>query len=950
MSAERKPHADTTVLARCLVELTRLSIRYPRVVVIAAAVGLVLSIFLSSTRLGYRTDRASLIDHSSDFNRRWLRYTEEFGDKEDVVVVVEGDRREAIIPVLDELVESIDREDRYFQASLHEIDLSKLRSKGLHFLSLPQLLQLEGFLGEVEPIVRGGWGWLSPGTLAAGMVAKLQSLPPEQKPQAMAATEEKLARLTQSFLATLDRRGYMSPWPDAVPEEFRKLDAQSRRLISENGKLGFILLKFKDDSDQTSFIRNTEAVDAMRQVIAQARARFPGVEIGLTGLPVMENDEMRCSQSSMTLATVLSFGGVVVVLVAGFGGFRHMCLAMVAAMVGMVWSLGYTTLAVGHLNILSSAFGAILVGVGSDYSVYYVARYMQLRSERLSTSDALLATAASVAPGITVGAATSAIAFFMAGFTEFTGVAELGIISGGGIVLCWLAAMTLLPAFLQLSDARRQERTLPTPLDFHLWILPLGRRPGLVLGLAVAATVVVAVGIGRLTYDHNLLNMQPVGLESVALEHKLLAETKDSAYYALSIADSPQEALARRDRLLQLPTVEKVEEIVSQFPAEDPQKTAVIDRLRRRLADLPQQAPQIPVAAPQELGHMLQVAQSFMDQTPHAAAFQQQLEKIGGLLSRLPQAEYYSRLSEYQQRMAGDLLARLRMLQAAANPEPPQLSDLPAGLVTRFVGGHGRHLLRIYANRDIWDIDFLRQFVSEVRSIDPEATGNPLQIYEAAGQMKRSFEQTTWYALAVILPVVFFNFGNIRCTLLAILPLVLGTSQMFGLMGFLGLPCNPANMIALPLMLGMGMDNGVHIVHDYLSQSGRYRMSAATGVAVVLNTLTTMVGFAVLVLADHRGLQSLGRVLTIGMTCCLFCSVVILPTLLAWMSRNREGLSTAAADVADGSPVDALEPSEPLYHRVDGAHPSETGRYLKPHRIPPRPGSLRDEHPALADQ
>jgi hypothetical protein len=122
--------------------------------------------------------------------------------------------------------------------------------------------------------------------------------------------------------------------------------------------------------------------------------------------------------------------------------------------------------------------------------------------------------------------------------------------------------------------------------------------------------------------------------------------------------------------------------------------------------------------------------------------------------------------------------------------------------------------------------------------------------------------------------------------------------QMLGLMGILEIPLNSANMIGLSLMLGMGMENGVLITQDYLGQRGRYQMSAATGVAVVLNTITTMVGFAVLIIADHRGLQSLGRVLTIGMSCCWVSSLIILPTLLVWLTRNRP--------IAEETPVKTL--------------------------------------------
>ena len=141
----------------------------------------------------------------------------------------------------------------------------------------------------------------------------------------------------------------------------------------------------------------------------------------------------------MTAATIISFLGVLAVMIVAFGGLRHSLMAMAALVVGMVWACGCVTLTVGHVNILSIAFGSILFGLGIDYGIYYVTRYLQLRETTDSPSEALVETAVIAGPGITTGAVTSAIAFFAAGFTEFPGVAQLGMIAGGGIMLCWLA-------------------------------------------------------------------------------------------------------------------------------------------------------------------------------------------------------------------------------------------------------------------------------------------------------------------------------------------------------------------------------------------------------------------------------------------------------------------------------------------------------------------------------
>ena len=200
------------------------------------------------------------------------------------------------------------------------------------------------------------------------------------------------------------------------------------------------------------------------------------------------------------------------------------------------------------------------------------------------------------------------------------------------------------------------------------------------------------------------------------------------------------------------------------------------------------------------------------------------------------------------------------MLQAVSEPEPPQLSDLPESVACRFIGKTGRHLLQVYSKANIWDVGPMGEFVRDVRRIDPDATGNPLQVYEASRQMIRSFKQAAWYALLVILPVVLLDFRRLNHVLLSALPMGVGLLETLGIMGLLGIPLNTANMIVLPLTLGIGMESGINLVHEMRCRRGAYcGASNAVIVAVVVNSLTTMVGFGALMIANHQGLQSLGR-------------------------------------------------------------------------------------------
>lgn len=244
-------------------------------------------------------------------------------------------------------------------------------------------------------------------------------------------------------------------------------------------------------------------------------------------------------------------------------------------------------------------------------------------------------------------------------------------------------------------------------------------------------------------------------------------------------------------------------------------------------------------------------------------------------------------------------LGELRRLRDVSSPEPPCLDDLPECVTSRFVGKTGKYLLQVYSKANIWDVGPMGQFVAEVRSVDPEVTGNPLQVYEASRQMKRSFEQAACYALLIIVPVVFFDFRRLSHTLLATIPMGVGMLMTVGLMGLLDIPLNPANMIFLPLVIGIGIEDGIHLLHDMRRQGRRYRgADNAVIVAVVVNSLTTMVGFGALMIANHRGLQSLGRVLTLAMGCCLITSLV-LPSLLRIGGFAADDSNDSAADDED---------------------------------------------------
>ncbi|MFM8735081.1 MAG: MMPL family transporter [Pirellulales bacterium] len=900
------------LLGRLLVRWTSVCIAHPVTVVMLAVLSAAVAGAWTARHLGYKVSRVDLLDPDSDYNKLWIDYIREFGEDDDAVIVVEGENRDHVIAVLEEVSREVDREPNLFRSVLHEVDLSKIRAKGLHYLSPADLADIDRFIERTLPILDGGWAHLKVTSMVGGLAGRMVAGTPPQGPrdEPVAVALERYAESLVAGIdtpATADPRGgdYVSPWP-SMPESLSTLrDLSSEHLLAKDGRLGFVLLRLA--KEKGGFAGASAATDELRRIIARVTGRHPAVTIGLTGLPVMEDDEMRSSQQSMIWASGLSMAAVVLVIIAGFGGVRHAMMANGVLVIGMAWAFAWATASVGHLNILSVTFTVTMIGVGIDYGTYYVGRYLEQRRSGMGCEEALLETSGRVGPGILTGAITTSVAFFAAALTSFVGVAELGMIAGGGILLCCIAELGVLPAVIALVDRGPLGRRIPVPVPVHAWLAPVFRHPRIVILGGAACTVALAGGLHELRYDHNLLNMQPDGLESVQVEKRLLEECDQSVWYALSIADSREQLLERKDRLMALPGVERVDEIASLLPVDEELKRPLIERIGGRLAGLPERPPEIPVDRPDALGETLAWAQAEASKRPGGLRTAWHLERARDSLRRKGPEECARAVATFQQRAAGDLLSRLHALAGVADPTPPALDDLPSSLVERFVGSSGRHLLKIYGRGDIWNFEALEKFVRDVRSVDPRATGNPLQAYEASLEMKRSYEQAGLSALVVIIGVLWLDFRSVKNSLLAALPLGLGMLQTLGLMGLVGIDLNPANLIGIPLILGIAVDYGVHVVHDALERPGPYRMSASTANSVLVDALTTILGFGALMVASHRGLESLGRLLTLGVTCCTITSMVVLPALLVVL-----GVSAAAdeqadeADVADGN-ADAVQ-------------------------------------------
>ncbi len=970
-----------------LQHLTRAILKSPRTTLGLILLSVVVSLVYTATYLTFKTERSDLIDPEAVFHRRWLKYTESFGDGADLVVTVEADQPEQIKELLDLLGQRLADQPEYFSHVLYKIDPSNLRKKGLQYLSPQQLQSGLEMLTSLKPVLAGQWDQAGIKPIADQLTFYLQGL--KYLPDGQSRESRVLAQadqLAQSLLSALTTSNdFLPPWPQVVevPQQTRQEADHIVYLLSRNGKMGF--LKAFPVKQESEFGGALGAISQIRHELALLKKQFPQARFGLTGIPVLESDEMTRSQDDMLLSSVISFVGVGIVLILGFHGLTHtlLCLAMLA--VGMCWSFAFATAAIGHLNILSVSFAAILIGLGIDFAIHYLSHYLDLRHKNLPVKKSLMKTTSTIGAGVITASITTSLAFLCACFTEFLGIAELGIIAGGGIILCMLCSFVVNPILIYYADRKSKPKQLPTPFQAH-WLRNLTAKMPVTIALFsfISVAIVCSQVIDfnsqgdmafKLKYDPNLLNLQAEGLDSVDVQKRIDQETDESLLFAVSIADSASQARARAQQFIDLPAVQHVEELGKYLPEYDPQSTQLlVQAYHSYVTPLPELPPEAIPVDPSEVGasvenlyHMISTLEN-----PLGQPIVEKLNLVLDHLDAMPLPTQLAFLKDYQYQMRRSLYKQLEDLSAVSDPEPVTLNDLPASLVRRFISPQGEWLIQIFPKNEIWDDQPLAEFVTELRTVDPEVTGTPLQNYEASAQIQSSYMHSAIYALLCITAVLLIDFNRnhrvwmifsfsflatslayayadsqeihihqvfwvmtmecllvsiallmdrrgLSLTLLAMMPPVIGMLTLFGCMAIFTINFNPANMIVLPLILGIGVDVGVHILHDYLhyedsrlllptessSHDPYYKTSGSTMNAIFLTSITTMMGFGSMMIAAHRGLASLGMVLTLGVGCCLIIGMIPLPALLNLLSRRMKFTSdensTQASEDSDHS-------------------------------------------------
>ena len=890
-----------SLTARILHWLSDAIYAHPRWFLYPQIVLAILCIFYTVFNLEFLTSRNDLVGADKAYHRIYLEFKKEFPVQDELVVVVESNDLERNRQFVERLGARLALETNLFTGVFFKGDLASMGPKALLFLPDDALADLTKTLREHRPVMQE--------FAKANNLVSLFDLVNTQFRTAVRRSDEEnqalvnalpaLERIVEQAVDSLDRLGRPpSPGVTALFEGGPEAERQMYITFSD-GRI-FLLT-----AQATQEKLNPQAVKRLRQLVTEVQLEVPGLNVGLTGEPVLEVDEMAQSERDTMVATIVSLLLVALIFIFGYNETGRPLKATACLLIGLAYTMAYTTATVGHLNILTITFAPILIGLAIDFGVHLITRYEEElrrgRVEKVALDKAIVNTGM----GVFTGAATTAGAFFAMALSDFRGVQEMGIICGGGMLVCLVPMMSMLPAMilggkqnvLDVKMGDTLENKSAEQIDRrarieNLWL----RRPVATIALIVVLSALAVLPARKVDFDYNLLHMQSHGLEAVVFQNKMIDLSQRSVLFGAVVADSLPEGRQLLNAITNLPSVGGVETMITYLTEDQAGKLRLLREIKSTVGKLifsPLDPEPVNLEALYQTlfsshGYLGVAARQTIKEEPeiHKALLRLRAS-IAELMHRVLGGEQRfvsQRLGEFQRALFTDVHQTFRALQNQDASGRLAVEDLPPAIKSRFVGVTGKFLIQVYPKENLWDRANQARFIRELRTVVPRATGTPIQLYEYTELLRRGYQTAAWYSLGAIVILVLIHFRKISCVVLALIPVGLGGLWMLGIMGLAGITFNPANIMTLPLIVGIGVTNGIHILNRFAEEQHPSILARSTGKAVLVSGLTTIAGFGSLILAKHQGIESLGWIMAVGVATCMFIGLTFLPAILNVLS------------------------------------------------------------------
>lgn len=809
---------------------------------------------LTYPKVSFSADREALFRTTAKEKQQREEFQRRFGSWLDLIVVLDGGSSQERERNAIELGRQMRTQPALFHDVRATLELPGLEHQGLYFLSKAELESIDRTLAQHRAVLarmaqEGWYGFLESGDTRS--------------------KDDQQERFSEAWRRAVAGRG-----SGELSELFPHFVVPSRAFFTDGATRHLV------------FFRSEKPLEAQKAITeAELRLGYSG-RVVVLGQPLLQAQEKAETVRDAGISTALSIVFVQLLLIHGFRETARPRLAFLSLLFGLLWSMAWAAISVGVLNIITINFLSITVGLGIDFSIHFLARYSEER-ERSEALEAMLATWRSTGFEIFVGALATSMAFFALLLTDFQAVKELGIITGVAIMLCFASVVVILPPLIFWHESRQgfvplNVATLPWVSDFEKRLRAYPRT-----ALAIGFTAMVVFGLvgTRVNFDYNLLNLQSENFEAVIYER----ESGFSTLAAYIVADNTGEALRLKEELEKLPAVSTVKTVAELFPQDPEGKETLVASIVRRARALP--LPDYDPEAEPNWDRLRKLTNGW-DHRPERPDWVESLAHSGpGPVEAVWQqmqshlfAELTTMLGYLREHQTG---LRLSRWQA-------QFPDL-----LRYSNEDGKTVLRVQGKRSLWERESLEEFTHQVAGVTDRGIGPPFLIRSYLEQMRKSYYDAVQYAIVAIVLLLLAYFRALLPTFIALVPKVAGTLVMLGAMGLCGVEFNPANCMALPLTLGIGLVFGIHAVHRCLEQPDQLLVEGSTGKSISLAAWTDIVSFGTMLTASNPGIFSIGFVMAVGVGANLLATYTLVPPLVILFRARLKSYSATWREVPD---------------------------------------------------
>ncbi|UCG29970.1 MAG: MMPL family transporter [candidate division WOR-3 bacterium] len=683
--------------------------------------------------------------------------------------------------------------------------------------------------------------------------------------------------------------------------------SQDKRVLLMNLKANFTAMDIDKD------IASTDSVQA---ILDRRLPDFPDVKAGIAGMIPLQKDEMEHTTKDMQFSSILAIVLVMALFMLTFRIWSTPILAGLNLMLSIVIAAGVLGLILGRLNLMTSMFAVILIGLGIDYAIHIISVYGERRAIDKDAVSAMQETLVRSGSGIVTGALTTAAAFFALAISVTQGIKEMGIVLGVGIICAMVTTVVLLPAILVAREKvlyRITKKPIKQPHVEFKFLAVIGRsiaaHPLIFLIIAIVLSAVFFYQAINIKFDYNMLNLEPKGLQTVELQDTIIEAFDLSPDFAMVTTGSIEESYEMSEKLKEMPLVSMVENITDYIPPKEKQEARMpeVERIRKVVSRNTKRTTISQTNLSQLIDELERLDMNVYELSQLAFIGGQdkvdaKAKSIIGDPEKEDSESFVLNLVEKIEQNPQKAIAQLNRFQGyyrpvlrskiyqMANSDLITLEDLPEHVRNQYVNEKGdKYLVTIYPKEQVWNYEALTRFDKQMESVSHKITGTPPIFLHLIRLIGRDGLLATVLTVIIVILLLWIDFRSLRFALLGVIPLITGGIWMLGIMKTFGIMLTMLNVMAIPMIVGIGIDDGVHVLHRYMFEGLRKTpiVLRSTGKAVMLTSLTTMAGFGSLMTASYRGWAGFGALLVTGVGACFVTTILFIPAIIGLFTKGK---------------------------------------------------------------